>query len=174
MTNRYMPTTIVIICLTFVAYYFQIRDSNITLIFGLNINFLLGFFWQPLTSMFMHGGLMHIFMNMIVLLQFGSVIENARGRLYFVLLYFIGGILTSLLTLIYIYYFNPYSNVIGASGAICVLIGWIAKKDPFNRKGLIAAILLISFAPLLLGLNVAWFAHIFGFVIGYLIAKFIR
>ncbi|MDR0467395.1 MAG: rhomboid family intramembrane serine protease, partial [Campylobacteraceae bacterium] len=120
------------------------------------------------------GGLMHLFMNMAVLWQLGSVLENARGWLYFSLLYFLGGILTSLFTLIYIYNFNTHSNVVGASGAICVLIGWIAKKDPFSRKGLIIAVLLISFAPLLMGVNVAWFAHILGFAVGYLIAKYVR
>ena len=174
MKNRYATATIVTICITLMAYYFQTRDNSSTLIFGLNINFLLGLYWQPLTSMFMHGGLMHLFMNMIVLLQFGTIVENARGKIYFILLYFGGGILTSLFTLIYIYNFNPYSNVIGASGAICVLIGWIANKDPFNRKGLIVAILIISFAPLLFGLNIAWFSHIIGFAIGYVIAKYTR
>lgn len=174
MINKRAIVTFLIIGITFIAYYFQTKNIYSTSIYGLNINFLRGAYWQPLTTMFMHGGIMHLLMNMIVLFQFGSIIENTRGKIFFVILYIGGGILTSFLTFFYIYNFNPSSNVIGASGAICVLIGWIAQKDPYNRKGLIAAILLISFAPLLLGVNVAWFGHIFGFVVGYLIAKFFR
>jgi membrane associated rhomboid family serine protease len=114
-------------------------------------------------------------MNMVVLFQFGSIIESVRGRIFFLKLYFIGGILTSLLSFAYIYTayekFGEIINVIGASGAICVLIGWIAQKDSFNRKGLIIAILLISFLPMLIGLKVAWYAHLIGFGVGWAAGK---
>jgi len=64
------------------------------------------------------------------------------------------------------------SCLVGASGAISVLFGWIAYVDRFNRKGIFVAILLISFAPLLLGINIAWYAHLIGFGVGFCIAFF--
>ena len=67
------------------------------------------------------------------------------------------------------YLTTNWVNLVGASGAISVIMGWYALKDTYQRKGIIVWILLISFAPLLLGLPVAWYAHIIGFVIGWLI-----
>ncbi|MDR2789396.1 MAG: rhomboid family intramembrane serine protease [Campylobacteraceae bacterium] len=145
---------------------------------GLNMAFMEGFFWQPLSTMFTHGHITHLFMNMVVLFQFGTVIEYARGRGFFLKLYFIGGIITSLLSFVYVYIayeqFNEFINVVGASGAICVLIGWIAQKDSFNRKGLIIAILFISFLPMLIGLRVAWYAHLIGFGVGWAAGKLLK
>ena len=44
--------------------------------------------------------------------------------------------------------------------------------DASSRKGLIIAILLMSFAPVAMGINVAWYAHIIGFALGYFGVKF--
>ena len=43
----------------------------------------------------------------------------------------------------------------------------LAYYDKRNAKGIFVAILLMSFAPLLVGLKVAWYAHILGFLVGY-------
>jgi membrane associated rhomboid family serine protease len=67
------------------------------------------------------------------------------------------------------YLTTNWVNLVGASGAISVLIGFLALKDIVNRKGLIIWILLISFAPLLLGLPIAWYAHIIGFLLGWIL-----
>ncbi|MDR1006947.1 MAG: rhomboid family intramembrane serine protease [Campylobacteraceae bacterium] len=168
--KSYATYCIIALCCFF--YLFQIIYPMLNAYSGLNIYFTEGFFWQPLTTMFTHGNLTHLLMNMVVLFQFGSIVEYARGRLFFLQLYFIGGIITSLLAFVYIYVayekFDEIINLVGASGAICVLIGWIARKDSFNRKGLIVAILLISFLPILIGLRVAWYAHLIGFGVGWL------
>lgn len=58
----------------------------------------------------------------------------------------------------------------GASGAICVLMGFYAFLDKTSTKGLVVAILLMSFLPLFMGINVAWYGHIFGFISGYTLA----
>ena len=76
--------------------------------------------------MFAHGGFGHIAMNMFVLYQFGNLIEKYRGKKEFLFIYFIGGVLTSLLSYLYIYYLDNQVNLVGASGAICVLMGYIA------------------------------------------------
>jgi len=66
-------------------------------------------------------------------------------------------------------YFGLEHNVVGASGAISVLFGWFAKKDPHLRGGLVVAILIISFVPLLMGVPVAWYGHLIGFVLGWIL-----
>lgn len=163
-----MSATYVFIVLGVIGFLLQQMITYDTAIFGLNrLFFEKGFWWQPLTSMFMHGGLMHLGMNMVVLYQFGSLLEQNIGTKRFVKLFIIGGILTSLLSILFLYVLGLNHVLVGASGAISVLIGLIAKHDEFNRKGLIVALLIISFVPLLAGMNIAWYAHLFGFGIGW-------
>nr|WP_257792168.1 rhomboid family intramembrane serine protease [Campylobacter sp. RM6914] len=126
--------------------------------------------------MFLHGSLSHLIMNMVVLFQFGSILERNLGHFRFLLIYILGGIATSFLTLIYVYYMLYFNaqvvTVVGASGAICVLLGVLSfLTDKETRKGLVIALLLMSFAPLFFGVNIAWYAHLLGFAIGYIYAK---
>ncbi|MSN96831.1 rhomboid family intramembrane serine protease [Campylobacter sp. FMV-PI01] len=170
--------TIFLIVLNFIIYIlenFILRDDAFMLYFGLNYLFFNGFYWQILTTMFLHANLMHLIMNMAVLYQFGTILENHLGKVKFIFLCFVGGILTSLLSLSYTYYtfysLKTIVNLVGASGMICVLLGFFSYLDIRLRKGLILSVLLISFVPILIGINVAWYAHIFGFIIGFLFGK---
>lgn len=49
-------------------------------------------------------------------------------------------------------------------------MGFYAFLDKTSTKGLVVAILLMSFLPLFMGINVAWYGHIFGFMSGYILA----
>lgn len=84
--------------------------------------------------------------------------------------------MTSLLSFVYIYVMfktnGTFINLVGASGAISLLLGVLAFLDASSRKGLIIAILLMSFAPVAMDVNVAWYAHIIGFALGYFGVKF--
>ena len=147
-----------------------------SVVLGLNaLCFSDGFWWQPITTMFMHGGIAHLALNMIVLWQFGSVLERYLGSLRFGALYLVGGVACSLLSAVYVYIetirTGHFVNVVGASGAICVLMGYYAFVDKHSAKGLVVALLLMSFAPIFMGINIAWYAHIFGFICGYGLAK---
>ncbi|TKX29051.1 rhomboid family intramembrane serine protease [Campylobacter sp. MIT 12-8780] len=155
-----------------IIIYFLLPDNELKVIFGLNLAFKDGFYWQLLSSMFLHANLTHLALNMITLYQFGFVLERYLGSLRFALLYILGGLACSFLSFLYIDIFEThFVNIVGASGAICVLIGYYACIDKSSAKGLVVAILLISFAPLLVGVNIAWYAHIFGFLCGFIIAK---
>lgn len=163
--------TNVVIAITVLMYFIQTNIQYGTVILGLNINFYAyDFWWQPLSSMFSHGGLMHLVMNMFVLWQIGNPIEKYRGKIEFVVLYFVLGILTSLISFSYIYYFDNAVNLIGASGAICVLLGYYAYFSKAERKNIITWILVISVLPLVLGLPIAWYAHFIGLGLGFVYA----
>lgn len=158
-----------------ILFFLLIPYSSYDL-FGLNILFFKkDFYWQILSSMFLHANLTHLILNMIVLFQFGLILERKIKSLNFILLYLLGGIISSILSLFYIYfayiYFNQIINLVGASSAICVLMGFYAILDKHSTKGLIIALLLMSFVPLLMGVNIAWYGHIFGFICGYMFAK---
>ena len=146
---------------------------------------------EPLTlvtSMFLHGGFMHLIGNMAYLWIFGNNIEDVLGRVRFIVFYLLGGIAAGLTHI----FLSPSSAVpaIGASGAISAVLGAYLVLYPrarvrallflgfFIRIVWVPAIVLLVFwfvfqllsaavTPRTEG-GVAWFAHIGGFVAGLL------
>lgn len=169
MQNKNLTFTNVVIGITVVMYLIQTSMVGGSVYLGLNIYFLDGLWYQPLSTMFAHGGIGHLLMNMFVLFQFGNLIEKYRGAKTFLILYFVGGILTSIFSFMFMYYLGLYHNLVGASGALCVLLGYVALVDKYQRKGIITWVLLISVAPLLIGLPIAWYAHFIGLAFGFLL-----
>jgi len=172
--HKLLTLTNIIILINLIMFGVQNTIEHGDILLGLNIYFYKAeLYYQPLSSMFAHGGWAHILMNMFVLYQFGNMIEDAIGKFRYLLLYFVGGLLTSFLSLYYMQTTGDWANLVGASGAISVLLGWFALKDKFQRSGIIVWILLISFAPLLLGVPVAWYAHLIGFALGWVLGYII-
>ncbi len=147
----------------------------------------------PFTSMFMHGGLLHLGGNMLFLWIFGANVETALGRIRFPLFYVLAGLAAMALQVA----IDPGSTnpTIGASGAIAgVLAGYLVL---FPRARVLTFIFLIFFFTLLevpaivflgvwialqivfaiaglsnpTGGGVAYFAHIGGFAFGLLAIK---
>ncbi len=131
-----------------------------------------------LTSMFLHGSLLHLLGNMLYLWIFGNNVEDFLGHFRFIFFYLISGLGASFVHII----FHPSSKVpvIGASGAIAGVLGayfllyprarvltlvfiWILPVPAFLILGLwfVGQVMNIG-----LGGGVAWFAHIGGFLIG--------
>ena len=142
------------------------------------------------TSMFMHGGFMHLAGNMLFLWIFGDNMEDAFGHIPFVIFYLLGGLAAAAAQ----YASGPYSAVpmVGASGAIAAVMGGYLLLYP-RAKVDILLILIIFFriftipAWIMLGLwfalqlvngvnvdpetgGVAYWAHAGGFVIGLILA----
>ncbi|MGI9020442.1 MAG: rhomboid family intramembrane serine protease, partial [Solirubrobacterales bacterium] len=84
-----------------------------------------------LTSMFMHGGILHIAFNMLFLWVFGNNIEDAMGRFRFVGFYLLAGIVATYAQSLV----DPDSIVpqIGASGAVAGVLGGYALLHPQAR-----------------------------------------
>jgi membrane associated rhomboid family serine protease len=147
-----------------------------------------------LTSMFLHGGFMHLIGNMLYLWIFGNNIEDAMGHARFILFYIVCGIAAALTHA----WMDPGSAIpmIGASGAISGVLGAYLLLYPrahvlvliplgfFTRMMYIPAGFVLGFWFLLQLLNsglaagggggVAWFAHIGGFIAGMILIGFFK
>ena len=91
--------------------------------------------WQPLTYLFLHGGIWHVLINMFVLWMFGTEMESVWGSKKFLQYYLITGVGSGLIWLLF-NYGNNYSVLIGASGAIYGILLAYGLMFP-NRKVLI-------------------------------------
>jgi membrane associated rhomboid family serine protease len=144
-----------------------------------------------LSSMFMHGGLLHIGGNMLYLWIFGDNVEDRMGHLKYLIFYLLCGILASVTHI----FFSPNSMIpsLGASGAIAGVLG--AYLVLFPRQGVrvfqfgliveVPALIVIGLWGLLQfvsgfgsvgreGGGVAYMAHIGGFVAGVLLVFLFR
>jgi membrane associated rhomboid family serine protease len=79
-----------------------------------------GDWWRLVTAMFLHAGILHLAFNMLALYWLGSVVEEAIGTRYYVLLYFVSGLAGSAGALVFS---NPLAITVGASGAIFGVMG---------------------------------------------------
>jgi len=142
------------------------------------------------TSMFMHGGWMHLIGNMMFLWVFGDNIEQTVGNVTYLLFYILGGLTAFLVHA----YFSPGSTVptVGASGAIAAILGAYIVMFPksqikiffFFRSFYMSALYFLGFWFLqqftsvftsgAAGGGIAWWAHIGGFVFGAACGLFFR
>lgn len=140
------------------------------------------------SSMFLHGGLMHLLGNMLFLYIFGDNVEDAFGHIGYLFFYILCGIGSGLIHVM----FNWHSGIpaLGASGAISGVMGAYAVMFPSHRILTFFFIFLIPVPAILIlgywfvlqfvaGINglgmataggVAWWAHIGGFLMGVVIA----
>jgi len=88
--------------------------------------------WTFVTSMFMHAGFGHLFVNMISLMFIGSFVEKLIGKKRFIGLYFAGGLFAGILFVLIALITGIDMNVyaVGASGAIFALGGLLAVLTP--------------------------------------------
>jgi len=154
-----------------------------TYLFGLSrAGLMRGSVWQLVTYVFLHGGVWHILINMLVLAVFGRELEEVLGTGRFVSLYLGCGVLAGLGWLL-ISGWGP-GLCIGASGAVFGIVGTFAALFPQRRITLLLLLVfpvtmtartlavlsaLIAFVSLFASDgNIAHAAHLAGGVAGYL------
>ena len=152
-------------------------------------------YWPFLTNMFLHGGWLHIILNMWALWIFGDNVEDRMGTMRFLFFYLLCGLAGGIVHLLV----NPDSTIpaVGASGAIAGVLGAYLVLFPFAR---VIVLLPILFFPLFFELpavlfigfwalsqlfsgtlslayqgnigGVAWWGHVGGFAAGILLQFF--
>ncbi len=133
--------------------------------------------WRLVTSLFVHGGLTHLLLNMISLWLLGLMLEQRVGAWRLLAVYLASGIAASLAT---VWYHSGGINSTGASGAIFGLYGFmlvllLSKKmvlDKSDRRAMLGLVLYLVLSNLLSGLtgNIDNIAHVGGLLMGLLVA----
>ncbi len=156
--------------------------------------------WRLVTYQFLHGGLLHIALNMLILWMLGRYIERALGRTAFYVLYFGSGIVGGLFQIAFnwamVGWYGPVmleQAAVGASGAVMGVLMAFATLYPRQRlyififfipvaveaRWLALAYFVMELLYTLQGIsaglmrdNVAHAAHLGGLVVGFLWVKF--
>jgi membrane associated rhomboid family serine protease len=147
------------------------------------------------TSMFLHGGFLHLGGNMLYLFIFGNNVEDAMGHARYLLFYLVGGTAAAL-TMAFV---SPYSLIpmIGASGAISCVLGAYVLLYPRAKVRVVVPWGFAIFYPFRIGAvwvvgfwfalqlfnaafsdstqpGVAWWAHVGGFIVGLLLTPLLK
>lgn len=164
-------------------------DSGLILQFGLvpaayngGSSDLLSQVAAPITYQFLHGGWVHLAVNMVSLAAFGAPVERLLGARRFVFFYLSAGVVAGFVHVLL--FSDSVDPVIGASGAISGVFGGVLML--MRYIGSLTSILPV--AAIWIGLNVffglfggtpgaageqvAWVAHIAGFVYGLAAIRF--
>jgi hypothetical protein len=152
-----------------------------------------------LTSMFMHGSWAHLLGNMLFLWIFGNNVEDALGRVRYLLFYLVGGFAaTAAQTFVTLGWGSAQDGAIpnvGASGAVSAVLGAYLLLLP-SAKVLTVIFFVLREIPAIFflgiwfvfqlvdggaalvhpeqGAGIAFFAHIGGFVFGFLLVKLVQ
>lgn len=141
--------------------------------------------WQalvsPITHQFLHGGTLHILVNMIMLAAFGTGVERAIGGRRMLALYLLSGIAGAALH--YAFYPGTTVPVVGASGAISGLFGAVLRLMAKHSRATGGAGRILPVAAIWIAIavitgftgtpgtggdvQVAWAAHVGGFLLGF-------
>ncbi len=155
--------------------------------------------WTFLTSMFMHGGVFHLFINMFVLFSLGMVMERIVGRRRFLWFYLASGLFSGLIFVLLAALFGRgdigasiFGGVsvpaVGASGAIFAIAGLFVVLLPRARFAIIflpffslpgyimvpGVLILTWIASVATGLPVGNSAHFGGFLAGLIYGLYLR
>jgi len=169
--ENFRYSTIVLCIIIFIIFILQITISGFTDPYKLIGPEAFSRPWILVTSIFLHGSLEHLMYNLFALALFGIILENIIGTKKFMLIFFMSGIVASVISSFF------YNSALGASGAIFGILGALALLRPnmtiwiyfMPMPMYIAGIvyLIINFFGAYLGVgNTGYIAHLSGLVVG--------
>lgn len=154
------------------------------------LNILQGkYLWTFLTSMFMHGGLFHIFANMFSLIFVGSLVEKILGRKRYLWFYLVSGLFAGLFFVLSAFVFKSDLNAfaVGASGALFGVVGLLMFLTPnlkvyvmfipipiklkYAAPGILVLLWLISITA---NIGIGNTAHLGGLIAGIVYGVYLR
>jgi len=197
--SGYFPRAIKTLCIACIAV-FTLQELSGLLFGGAGTSFWLhwfglvpyavthGYIWQPFTYIFLHGGFLHIFFNLLYLAMFGADLERTWGSRRFYTYFFICGVGAGLINVIVKTIIDPHgagsalAPTIGASGAIYGILLAVAIIMPHRQVWLFPLPVTVSmwiFVSIMgaieffgtigsSGDNVSHVCHLGGMLVGYL------
>jgi len=186
-TSLILVANILMFGVTWLATIRAGGKGGFSILWGANVEALyrLGMVWKPaieegewyrlVTAMFLHGGLLHIGMNMMSLMNLAPALEELYGSARFLFLYVFTGAFGFLVSA-----FNPFTThpTVGASGALLGLVG--AMIAVTTRRGgaymralrsqLISSVVILLLVGIAIPIVDNW-AHGGGFVAGFVLGK---
>ncbi len=173
----------ILIGVNFLVYFVTTMYPGIVAYLAMNPYLVMreNYWWQVFTYMFVHGGMSHIFFNMIGLFFFGTAVEQRLGSWEFLTFYLVVGTLAGLFSLAFYWMGgNLMVFLVGASGAIFGVLLAFAALFPtaiiylFGIVPIRAPILVIGYTVIELtsqlsgrGGNVAHLTHLAGFLFAF-------
>ncbi|MEC5424695.1 rhomboid family intramembrane serine protease [Virgibacillus sp. C22-A2] len=137
-----------------------------------------GEYWRLITSIFLHGGLMHALFNSFALVLFGPALEQMLGKFKFIIAYLAAGLAGNIAT--YAIAPTAFYFHIGASGAVFGLFGIYAFMVAFRKhlidqanSQIVMTIFIIGLIMTFVRPNINIYAHIFGFIGGFALAPLV-
>ncbi|MEB1805771.1 MAG: rhomboid family intramembrane serine protease [Bacillaceae bacterium] len=162
---------ILFVWMNFLPFGYLVRNIGI----GFNPAVAQGEYWRLITPIFMHLGVGHVLFNSFSLVLFGPALEKMLGKVKFISIYLLAGIIANVAT----FYLGglSYPPHLGASGAIFGLFG-VYLYMVLNRKDLIdqansqivMTILIIGLVMTFVNTNINILAHLFGLIGGAALA----
>ncbi len=144
--ERYATIVLIVLNIAFFAYElwlkhgsplrrYQFEQTHALSLHG----FRQGAWWQLITFQFLHGGWIHLLMNLLLLHSLGPVMETTLGRWRFLVLYLVSGSVGGVLQLIGAWSSPVYfgASVVGASAGLCGLLASLAAVYSEERLRLL-------------------------------------
>jgi membrane associated rhomboid family serine protease len=195
-TRRTVPLVTYMLILVNLAVFWmeQVRGDQFIYVWSFTPSLFLsnpGVYWVTIfTSMFLHGGWMHIIGNMLFLWIFGDNVEDRMGHLNFLIFYLLCGLAATMAQLFTTSSSNLSVPNLGASGAIAGVLASYLVMFPRQRVRVLMGVWVIPMSAfLVIGLwfglqvlyvmgnaadGVAYMAHVGGFIAGFVLTFFFR
>lgn len=170
-----MKKVLILLCILMTMFCSLFDESPLLdILYFSGENLKRGYFWTPITSLFIHADLMHLIGNMIFLYIFGGSLEREVGSTRTMLAFFFGGALSFILSL---YFYGYNVKMVGASAAIFTLASIVMLIKPLKFSwiflmplGLVAILYfiynLLAIYFLTGNAGIGYWGHIIGFLIG--------
>lgn len=137
-----------------------------------------GEYWRLVSHQFLHAGVMHLANNMVMIVLFGAMIEQAMSTWKYLVLYLLTGIIAGIGSMMY----HPDVVGVGASGALFGILGWHLFEAFFGKKnspsaGMFQIILFLAGLNIVFGFlipGVDNVAHITGLFAGFVLGAIFR
>jgi len=169
-----------VLCVVFTLFSWFIEPQTSLYMLGFNLStFVNGRFWTIITSLFVHSDPTHLIGNLFFLIIFGVSLEEEIGSEKTMMIFFLGGMISSLVGAAF---YSPRTYSIGASGAIFALAAAVTVIVPFKASGTLVmplglVALLYFFYNIIAVLygqpgNIGYVNHLVGFFVGAIMGMY--